>query len=262
MSDRTTTAQEAKKMAGNGALSGAVIAVAGAGGPAGRAALLRLAEAGATVIGSDNDPERLAEAVDAASYAHGGATVVGDTVDLLDREATRDWANRIEKDFGRVDGLVHLVGGWRGSETFVKTSLDDWEFLELLLIRTVQHTSLAFFEGLQRSDRGRYVLISAAGASKPTAGNASYAAAKAAAEAWTLALADAFRKAGGPEGPTSAAAILVVKALVHDAMRAERPNAKFAGFTDVKDLADAVVGVWDKPAAEVNGNRLWLTEKP
>ncbi|MDF3144909.1 SDR family NAD(P)-dependent oxidoreductase, partial [Streptomyces sp. T21Q-yed] len=210
----------------------------------------------------DNDPERLAEAVDAASYAHGGATVVGDTVDLLDREATRDWANRIEKDFGRVDGLVHLVGGWRGSETFVKTSLDDWDFLELLLIRTVQHTSLAFFEGLQRSERGRYVLISAAGASKPTAGNASYAAAKAAAEAWTLALADAFRKAGGPEGPTSAAAILVVKALVHDAMRAERPHAKFAGFTDVKDLADAVVGVWDKPAPEVNGTRLWLTEKP
>ncbi|MFJ8531938.1 SDR family NAD(P)-dependent oxidoreductase [Streptomyces sp. NPDC093591] len=249
-------------MAGNGALSGAVIAVAGAGGPAGRAALLRLAEAGATVIGSDNDPERLAEAVDAASYAHGGATVVGDTVDLLDRDATRDWATRIEKDFGRVDGLVHLVGGWRGSETFVKTSLDDWDFLELLLIRTVQHTSLAFFEGLQRSERGRYVLISAAGATKPTAGNASYAAAKAAAEAWTLALADAFRKAGGPDGPTSAAAILVVKALVHDAMRAERPNAKFAGFTDVKDLADAVVGVWDKPAAEVNGKRLWLTEKP
>ncbi|MBX9394658.1 SDR family NAD(P)-dependent oxidoreductase [Streptomyces sp. TRM72054] len=247
---------------GNGALSGAVIAVAGAGGPAGRATLLRLAEAGATVVGSDNDPERLAEAVDAASYAHGGATVVGDTVDLLDRQAAQDWANRVEKDFGRVDGLVHLVGGWRGSETFTKTRLDDWDLLELLLIRTVQHTSLAFHEALQRSDRGRYVLISAAGASKPTAGNAAYAAAKAAAEAWTLALADYFGKAGGEQGPNAAAAILVVKALVHDAMRAERPNAKFAGFTDVNDLAEAIAGVWDKPAAEVNGQRLWLTEKP
>jgi NAD(P)-dependent dehydrogenase (short-subunit alcohol dehydrogenase family) len=262
--DSKNAAQEEKIM-GNGALSGAVIAVAGAGGPAGRAAMLRLAEAGATVIGSDNDPERLAEAVDAASYAHGGATVVGDTVDLLDREAARDWATRVEKDFGRVDGLVHLVGGWRGSETFTKTNLDDWDLLELLLIRTVQHTSLAFHEALQRSDRGRYVLISAAGASKPTAGNAAYSAAKAAAEAWTLALADYFRKAGlaeGAGGPTSAAAILVVKALVHDAMRAERPNAKFAGFTDVKDLAEEIVGVWEKPAAEVNGKRLWLTDKP
>lgn len=78
-------------------------------------------------------------------------------------------------------------------------------------------------------------------------------------------MADYFRKAGvaeGAEGPTSAAAILVVKALVHDAMRAERPNAKFAGFTDVKELAEAIVGVWERPAAEVNGKRLWLTEKP
>ncbi|MFF9090165.1 SDR family NAD(P)-dependent oxidoreductase [Streptomyces sp. NPDC014991] len=246
----------------NGTLSGAVIAVAGAGGPAGRAALLRLAEAGATVIGADNDPERLSEAVDAARYAAGGATVTGDTVDLLDLQSTHDWATHIEKDFGRVDGLVHLVGGWRGSETFTKTSLDDWDFLEMLLIRTVQHTSLAFHEALQRSDRGRYVLISAAGASRPTAGNAAYSAAKAAAEAWTLAMSDYFRKAGGAEGPTSAATILVVKALVHDAMRAERPNAKFAGFTDVKDLAEAIEGVWSKSAAEVNGNRLWLTEKP
>lgn len=185
----------------NGALSGAVIAVAGAGGPAGRATLARLADAGATVVGSDNDPERLAEAVDAARYGHGGATVVGDTVDLLDLESTREWATRIEKDFGRVDGLVHLVGGWRGSETFTKTSLDDWDFLELLLVRTVQHTSLAFHEALQRSDRGRYVLISAAAASKPTAGNAAYAAGKAAAEAWTLAMADFFRKAGARRAP-------------------------------------------------------------
>ncbi|MET9083148.1 SDR family NAD(P)-dependent oxidoreductase [Streptomyces sp. NPDC004237] len=247
---------------GNGALSGAVIAVAGAGGPAGRATLMRLAEAGATVVGADNDPQRLSEAVDAARYASGGASVTGDTVDLLDLQSTRDWATHIEKDFGRVDGLVHLVGGWRGSETFTKTSLDDWDFLELLLVKTVQHTSLAFHEALQRSERGRYVLISASAASRPTAGNAAYAAGKAAAEAWTLALADYFRKAGGPGGPTSAAAILVVKALVHDAMRAERPNAKFAGFTDVKDLAEAIEGVWSKPATEVNGNRLWLTEKP
>ncbi|MFV0131112.1 SDR family NAD(P)-dependent oxidoreductase [Streptomyces sp. HMX112] len=247
---------------GNGTLEGAVIAVAGAAGPAGRAALLRLAEAGATVVGSDADPERLAEAVDAARYAHGGATVIGDTVDLLDLAATREWADRTEKEFGRIDGVVHLVGGWRGSATFAQTDLADWTLLEKLLIRTVQHTSLAFHDGLLRSDRGRFVLVSAAGASKPTAGNAAYAAAKAAAEAWTLALGDAFRKAGGEDGPKTAAAILVIKALVHDAMRAERPNAKFAGFTDVKDLADAIAGVWDRPAPEVNGQRLWLTPKP
>ncbi|MFH9467905.1 SDR family NAD(P)-dependent oxidoreductase [Streptomyces clavifer] len=247
---------------GSGVLDGAVIAVAGAAGAAGRATLLRLAEAGATVVAADAHPERLAEAVDAARYAHGGATVTGETVDLFDLEAAKSWAVRTEKEFGRIDGLVHLVGGWRGSAGFADTSLADWDFLEKLLIRTVQSTSLAFQDGLQRSDRGRYVLISAAGASSPTAGNAAYAASKAAAEAWTLALGDAFRKAGGDEGPAAAAAILVVKALVHDAMRAERPNAKFAGFTDVEELAEAIAGVWDVPAGEVNGKRLWLTPQP
>ncbi|PVE13768.1 SDR family NAD(P)-dependent oxidoreductase [Streptomyces scopuliridis] len=246
----------------NGALDGAVVAVAGAAGPAGRAVLLRLAEAGATVVGADADATRLAEAVDAARYAHGGATVTGDTVDLLDLAATRAWADKTENEFGRIDGLVHLVGGWRGSATFAETDLADWDLLERLLIRTVQHTSLAFHDGLLRSDRGRFLLVSAAGATKPTAGNAAYAAAKAAAEAWTLALGDAFRKAGGEAGPRAAAAILVIKALVHDAMRAARPNAKFAGFTDVTDLAEAIAGVWDRPAREVNGQRLWLTPEP
>ncbi|MET9420494.1 MULTISPECIES: SDR family NAD(P)-dependent oxidoreductase [unclassified Streptomyces] len=247
---------------GSGALEGAVIAVAGAAGPAGRATLLRLAEAGAVVVASDADAQRLAEAVDAARYAHGGATVTGDTVDLLDLGAAREWADKTEKEFGRIDGLVHLVGGWRGSASFTETNPADWELLEKLLIRTVQNTSLAFHDGLLRSDKGRYLLISAAGASRPTAGNAAYAASKAAAEAWTLALADSFRKAGGEQGPNAAAAILVVKALVHDAMRAERPNAKFAGFTDVTELADAIAGLWGRPAQEVNGQRLWLTPEP
>ncbi|WP_307710267.1 SDR family NAD(P)-dependent oxidoreductase [Streptomyces sp. V1I6] len=247
---------------GSGALEGAVIAVAGAAGPAGRATLLRLAEAGAVVVASDADAQRLAEAVDAARYAHGGATVTGDTVDLLDLGAAREWADKTEKEFGRIDGLVHLVGGWRGSASFTETNPADWELLEKLLIRTVQNTSLAFHDGLLRSDKGRYLLISAAGASRPTAGNAAYAASKAAAEAWTLALADSFRKAGGEQGPKAAAAILVVKALVHDAMRAERPNAKFAGFTDVTELADAIAGLWGRPAQEVNGQRLWLTPEP
>jgi NAD(P)-dependent dehydrogenase (short-subunit alcohol dehydrogenase family) len=260
------TVEEAMTMTGlptepRSRLDGAVIAVAGAGGPAGRATLRRLAQEGAQVIGADANPERLAQAVDEARYDVGGADITGDIIDLLDLEATRRWADRIEKDRGRVDGMIHLVGGWRGSASFPETDLADWDFLHKLLIRTVQHTSLAFHDPLLRSPYGRYVLISAAGASAPTAGNAAYSAAKAAAEAWTLAMGDSFRKLAD-ERPTAAATVLIIKALVHDEMRAERPNAKFAGFTDVTDLADAIDGVWNRPVEEVNGNRLWLTPRP
>ncbi|CAL9365964.1 hypothetical protein HMPREF1486_00518 [Streptomyces sp. HPH0547] len=254
-----TTTRRGYEGNGGGSLHGKVVAVAGAAGPAGQATLLRLAEEGATVVACDADAGRLAQAVDAARFAHGGATVTGDTVDLLDLEETRAWAAKTEKEYGRVDGLVHLVGGWRGSASFAETDLADWDTLHNLLIRTLQHTSLAFEGPLKRAGDGRFLLVSAVGASKPTAGNAAYSASKAAAEAWTLALADAFRKAGGEGPPPAAAVILVVKALVHDQMRADRPNAKFAGFTDVADLAKDIAGTWNKPADELNGTRLWLT---
>jgi NAD(P)-dependent dehydrogenase (short-subunit alcohol dehydrogenase family) len=96
-------------------------------------------------------------------------------------------------------------------------------------------------------------VVSAAEASRPTARNASYAAAKAAAEAWTLALADDFR------GSSAAATVLIVKALLTPAMRSADPGGAFAGLTDVEDLAAAIVALWDRPADEVNGTRLWLT---
>ncbi|MEZ0066194.1 NAD(P)-dependent dehydrogenase (short-subunit alcohol dehydrogenase family) [Streptacidiphilus sp. MAP12-20] len=234
-------------------MKGRVVAVAGATGMAGRATVLRLAKAGATVSCGDIDARRLDELMDSVRRAVPGAIVVGQVVDLLDPQAAHDWADHIEAEFGRVDGLVHLVGGWRGSKTFTDVDLSDWDFLHDQLVRTVQHTSLGFHDALLRSDAGRFAIISASAAHKPTGGNAAYATAKAAAETWTLALADALKET------TAAAAILVVKALVSPEMRAEKPNAKFAGFTETADLAEQVVSLWARPADEVNGTHLWLT---
>ena len=45
-------------------------------------------------------------------------------------------------------------------------------------------------------------------------------------------------------------------------MRQAKPDAAFAGFTPVDDLADEIAGLWDRPAAEVNRARVWLTEHP
>ncbi|WP_113700444.1 SDR family NAD(P)-dependent oxidoreductase [Nonomuraea lactucae] len=207
------------------------ILVTGGGGPTGQAVSGYFRDKGHTVLAVDKDD-----------------------VDLLDREAVGRLAAEIEKEHGGVDGVVHLVGGWRGGKTFEETRLDDWDTLHDLLIRTLQHVSLAFEPQLRRSPNGRFVIVSAKAAQRPTAGGAAYAAAKAAAEAWTLSLADALRGTG------SAATILVVKALVNDSMRAAKPDARFDGFTDVRDLAKAIGGLYDRPAADVNGIRLDLSQ--
>ncbi|MFC4532348.1 SDR family NAD(P)-dependent oxidoreductase [Sphaerisporangium dianthi] len=213
-----------------------VVVVAGAGGPTGRAVTARLASRGDTVIGLGR-------------HASGGVLAV----DLADREAVRAVADDIRREHGRVDGVVHLVGGWRGGKTFADTDLADWDVLHEQLIRTLQNVSLAFEPLLRASEDGRFAIVSAKAAQAPTQGNAAYAAAKAAAEAWTLALADSLRDTG------SAATILVIKALVDDGMRAASPDRRFPGFTDVNDLAVAVAALWDRPAGEVNGVRLDLT---
>jgi NADP-dependent 3-hydroxy acid dehydrogenase YdfG len=233
-------------------LQDAVVVVAGAGGGAGGAAVRQLAAAGATVVMADTSVERLDPIAESVAAAGSGAAV-GYAVDLLDEAVTGAWARSIVEKFGRVDGVVHLVGGWRGGKGIVESDLADWSLLSDLLIRTVQHTSRGFHDALLAAPAGRYVLISAAAASRPTADNAAYAAAKAAAEAWTLAVGDSFR------GSSAAATVLVVKALLTPAMREAKPEGKFTGFTDVEDLASEIVALWDKPAAEVNGARLWLT---
>ena len=244
-------------MTTSGLPADAVVVVAGAGGPAGQAVVRRLVTAGASVVGADAHDERLAEV--AASLGADSSRFTGRVVDLVDESSTRAWA----AELGPVDGVVHLVGGYRGGSVFADNTLDDWLVLHDLLIRTVQNITLAFHDQLVASPRSRFALVSATAAAAPTAGAAGYAAAKAAAEAWTLALADSFRRlqSGRKDDPlpqTAAATVLVVKALVHDGLRAAKPDATFPGYTDVRDLADSIAGLWDADASDVNGRRLVL----
>jgi NAD(P)-dependent dehydrogenase (short-subunit alcohol dehydrogenase family) len=235
----------------NASLDGRVIAIAGIGGGLGPLVAMELADAGATVAGTDRDQELLdrlpAElGIDPERYD-------GRAVDLLDEDAARAWCAALVERFGQVDGLVHLVGGWRGGEPLHEASLEDWDFLHGLLVRTVQHTTRAFHDQLAASEHGRFVLVSAKQAQAPTNTNAAYAAAKAAAEAWTLAFADGFE----PGGAT--ANIIVVEAILTPRMREESPGEDFPTFTPAEHIAAATAFLCSDAAAKMNGQRLPLT---
>jgi NAD(P)-dependent dehydrogenase (short-subunit alcohol dehydrogenase family) len=232
-------------------LDGRVVAIAGVGGGLGPLVAARLAQGGATVAGTDRDPTLLdslpAELGIAAECWDGRA------VDLLDEEAVRGWCAALVERFGRVDGLVHLVGGWRGGRPLHEAPLADWDLLHDLLIRTVQHTTRAFHDQLAASEHGRFVLVSAKQAQSPTNTNAAYAAAKAAAEAWTLALADGF----GISGAT--ANVVVVDAILTPRMREESPDEEFPTFTPAEQVAEAIAFLCSNAGEKMNGQRLPLT---
>jgi NAD(P)-dependent dehydrogenase (short-subunit alcohol dehydrogenase family) len=232
-------------------LDGRVISIAGVGGGLGPLVAAELASAGATVAGTDRNPDLLDSL--AGELGIPVERWDGRAVDLLDEVAVGEWCATLVERFGRVDGLVHLVGGWRGGQPLHEEPLSDWELLHDLLIRTVQHTTRAFHGQLAASEHGRFVLVSAKQAQKPSNSNAAYAAAKAAAEAWTLAYADGFE----PGGAT--ANIVVVEAILTPRMREENPGKEFPTFTPAEHLAEAIAFVCSDAAAQMNGQRLRLT---
>jgi NAD(P)-dependent dehydrogenase (short-subunit alcohol dehydrogenase family) len=232
-------------------LDGRVYAIAGIGGGLGPLVAGRLAAAGAVVAGTDRDQGRIDEV--GGELGLPAERWDGRAVDLLDEDAAREWCAALLERFGRVDGLLHLVGGWRGGQPLHEAPLADWELLHDLLIRTVQHTTRAFHDALVASPHGRFVLVSAKQAQAPSNTNAAYAAAKAAAEAWTLALADGF--AGG----AATANIVVVDAILTPRMRAESPEGDFSSFTPAEHIAEAIAFLCSDAAAETNGQRLSLT---
>jgi NAD(P)-dependent dehydrogenase (short-subunit alcohol dehydrogenase family) len=234
-----------------GELDGRVIAIAGVGGGLGPLVAARLAADGAVVAGTDRDQA----ALDALGAELGLPAERWDarTVDLLDEAAVGAWCAALVERFGRVDGVVHLVGGWRGGAPLHEAPLADWELLHDLLVRTVQHTTRAFHDQLQASEHGRFVLVSAKQAQQPTNTNAAYAAAKAAAEAWTLAFADGFE----PGGAT--ANIVVVDAILTPRMREESPDEDFPTFTPAEHVAAAIAFLCSDAAEKMNGQRLPLT---
>jgi NAD(P)-dependent dehydrogenase (short-subunit alcohol dehydrogenase family) len=231
-------------------LEGRVIAIAGAGGGLGPIVAERLADAGASLSLADRSQET------ADSVAHDLGVpddrVDPRAVDLLDESAANDWAAAIEDRFSQIDGLLHLVGGYRGGDPIQNFDLGEYDFLHGLLVRTLQYTSRAFHAPLTKSDHGRFVLVSSAAAQMPEDTNAAYASAKAAAEAWTLSLADSFATT------RATANIIVVNAIETPGMREESPEAERPTFTPAEDIADAIAFLCSDSAARMNGQRVSL----
>lgn len=231
------------------------VLVTGGSGPSGVAVARALQEAGFRVFTVGSDQARIAAA--AAKAGDGVTPLVCDLADLADVTALRE---ALAAAAGRMDAVIHLVGGWRGAKGITDQSDADWEFLHRGAITTVRNVSRVFFDDLAASSTGRFAIVSSTAVENPTAATASYVAAKAAAEAWTMAVADGLSRSAAGEGRElgSAAVVLVVKALVDAEQRQAHPERSFPGATDVEELGAAVVGLFRSPAPELNGRRLRL----
>lgn len=233
-----------------GELDGRVIAIAGAGGGLGPTVAKRLSDGGATVALTDRDEIRLQALKGELGLDEDRLHT--QVVDLLDESAAREWCATLVERFGRVDGLMHLVGGWRGGDPIESFDLGDYDWLHDLLVRTTMYATRAFHDALVESGRGRFAIVSSAQAANPEATNAAYAATKGAAESWTMALADSFAGTG------ATANVVVINAILTPAMREAHPRKEYPGFTPADAIAEALAFLCSDAAARMNGQRLAL----
>ncbi|MFG6444248.1 SDR family NAD(P)-dependent oxidoreductase [Microbacterium sp. P07] len=212
-------------------VTGRTILLAGGTSTAGITAAVAVARAGAQVIVAGRDPEKLARVVSAAPSALTVAT------DLTDEAAVTELVRQVHGEVGAIDGVLHLVGGWRGGGGLAGQTDDDYRFLERSLT-ALRFVSRAFAADLGASPAGRLAIVSSTAVAHPLAGGANYAAVKAAGEAWTRAVGQGFEKTARDEGRelSAAAVIFRVKSL--------------AGLEGA--LADAFIALWADDASDWN----------
>ena len=227
-------------------LAGRTVLITGAGGSAGPVAAAAAARAGARLVLVDRHDDRLT----AMREELPGHVVGTHVVDLTDPDAVSALAGAS----GGVDAVWHLVGGWRGGQPLDQAPLTDWSDLYPPVVTSTVLLARAFAGGLAARSSGRFLIVSSPQAQHPTSSNAGYAAAKAAAEATVLALADHFTRAGS----SATANIVVVPALVTPAMREASPDKAWRTHVDVADLATTLVHLSSEAASRMNGQRVNL----
>ncbi|PCE14504.1 alcohol dehydrogenase [Microbacterium sp. SZ1] len=204
-------------------VDGRTIVLAGATSAAGLGVAQALVAAGARVIATGRSDAGLTPLREL-----GAETAVADATSLAEMSA-------LASGLSAVDGVIPLVGGWRGGGGLAGQSDEDLHAL-LPAFEAVRATSRAFDPLLRESDAGRFALVSSTAVARPLAGGANYAAVKAASEAWGRATAQGFAKAARDAGGPLRAASVIFRAKALDA----------------DSLASAVLELWDLSADALN----------
>ncbi|HAS12314.1 MAG TPA: acetoin dehydrogenase [Acidimicrobiaceae bacterium] len=164
---------------------GRVGAITGAGSGIGRAVATELARRGAEVALCDVDDAGLAETADRIQAM--GTRVSTQRVDVADRQAVEEWADKVAADHGKVNLIINNAGVALGAN--VETmSYEDLEWLMGVNFWGVVHGTKAFLPHLRAAGEGHIVNISSVFGMMGIPSQSAYNAAKFAVRGFTEAL--------------------------------------------------------------------------
>ena len=221
-------------------LQGKIVAVTGGFGQLGLAVVQAARDAGAQVAALD----RARVPADVKAVAD---TLVLGELDLADPDTAVKALDQVAARLGGLDALVNVAGTFRW-ETLEKGSLDTWDLLYRVNLRSAVSTSRAALPHLMKRGGGRIVNIGAgAAAAKTGAGMGAYTASKAGVAKLTESLAEELKDRG-----------ITVNAVLPSiidtpANRADMPKADFSRWVAPRAIADVIVFLLSDQARAVTG---------
>jgi NAD(P)-dependent dehydrogenase (short-subunit alcohol dehydrogenase family) len=152
-------------------MKGKVVLVTGANGGLGTYVTQAFLDADATVIGTS----RKIQQADFTSPSFNAMPA-----EISTREAAKVLVDQVAARFGKLDVLVHTVGGFAGGQSITET--DDATFQRMfdLNLNSVFHILRATIPALRQTGDGRIIAIGSRAALDPGAGVGAYSASKAA----------------------------------------------------------------------------------
>ena len=224
-------------------LRGKVVAVTGGLGVLGSALVESLRARDARVAVLDHAP--------AAAVADEGHIVLGG-VDIAEPAAAEAAFARVVEHFGRLDALVNVAGGFRW-ETLQDGSLDTWDLLYRINLRTCVSASRAALPHLLAAPAARIVNVGAIGALQGANGMGAYAASKAGVMRFTEALAEELK-------PRPITVNAVLPSIIDTPQnRKDMPDAHVSAWVAPADLAAVMLFLASEAAVAVTSALLPVT---
>jgi NAD(P)-dependent dehydrogenase (short-subunit alcohol dehydrogenase family) len=224
------------------------VLVTGGTGGLGAAVTNRFLEEGHNVVATS----RLGESEETVT---GRLTHFGEQLHLLQADVT-EWDSVVElvdrtvAKLGTIDVLVHLVGGWEGGQPLQDVSLETWERMLDVNLRSAFLCGRAVLPIMRRRGWGRIVFVSSEAARNGRRHQGAYAIAK----AGVAVLAEAIAEENSDLDVT--ANVVAPSALDTPANRATLAAAGDSSLVSVEDVAKMIAFLASVEAGQLRG--AWL----
>lgn len=158
-------------------LNDQVVMITGAAGNLGSATARAFEAAGASLVLVGHRMERLEETFADLAETDDHLFVA---VDLTDAGAVEGMAYEVVQQFGRIDVLANIAGGFRMGSPVHEMSLETWRFMMDLNATSVVHTARAIIPHMLQREKGKVISVAARAGLQGKARMAAYVASKSA----------------------------------------------------------------------------------